>query len=272
MFFKFGKFVLGRYKMKKLVLLLFAIFSIEIIAQTSEQYTYRAEFFFGDIKEGNTYNEVVDQQMEYLKFLEENDLNYGRALFQPIWAGEYEYDLVQYGFWPDGQEQYREWGAYMNEYPAWAAENSQYESEPFEMKRSISMRGVRARGIRIPREEYDRFKFVDFQQCSFEKMGNLDKLLDLAARVEASEIEMGNRAGYGEHYLLPYRGFEKPQYDFVIMRHYYSAEARSNIVASWPEYRDMMNKKGFRKEFQRYASCGPMSTFRTDWLYNSAGN
>ena len=80
MFFKFGKFVLGRYKMKKLVLLLFAIFSIEIIAQTSEQYTYRAEFFFGDIKEGNTYNEVVDQQMEYLKFLEENDLNYGRAL------------------------------------------------------------------------------------------------------------------------------------------------------------------------------------------------
>ena len=134
------------------------------------------------------------------------------------------------------------------------------------------MRGVRARGIRIPREEYDRFKFVDFQQCSFEKMGNLDKLLDLAARVEASEIEMGNRAGYGEHYLLPYRGFEKPQYDFVIMRHYYSAEARSNIVASWPEYRDMMNEKGFRKEFQRYASCGPMSTFRTDWLYNSAGN
>ena len=68
------------------------------------------------------------------------------------------------GFWPDGHN-IKKWGAYMNEYPAWAAENSQYESEPFEMKRSISMRGVRARGIRIPREEYDRFKFVDFQQC-----------------------------------------------------------------------------------------------------------
>ena len=57
-----------------------------------------------------TYNDVHEQQMEYLKFLEANDLNYGRALFQPIWAGEYEYDLVSYGFWPDGQEQYKEWG------------------------------------------------------------------------------------------------------------------------------------------------------------------
>ena len=209
--------------------------------------------------------------MEYLKFLEANDLNYGRALFQPIWAGEYEYDLISYGFWPDGQEQYKEWGAYMNKYPAWAAENSEYDSEPFEMERSISMRGVRARGIRIPSEEYDRFKFVDFRQCNFETMGNLEKLLDLAAKIEAKEIEMGNRAGYGEHYLLPYRGAdENVTYDFVIMRHYYSAEARSNIIGSWSEYREMMNKSGYWSEFQRMASCGPMSTFKTDWLYNSA--
>ena len=152
--------------MKKIILLIVTIFSFEVLAQTSEQYTYRAEFFFGNIKEGKTYNDVHEQQMEYLKFLEANDLNYGRALFQPIWAGEYEYDLISYGFWPDGQEQYKEWGAYMNKYPAWAAENSEYDSEPFEMERSISMRGVRARGIRIPSEEYDRFKFVDFRQFS----------------------------------------------------------------------------------------------------------
>jgi hypothetical protein len=102
-------------------------------------------------------------------------------------------------------------------------------------------------------------------------MGDLEKLLDLAARIEAKEIEMGNRAGYGEHYLLPYRGAdENVTYDFVIMRHYYSAEARSNLIASWPEYRDMMNKSGYWNEFQRIASCGPISTFRTDWLYNSA--
>ena len=73
---------------------------------------------------------------------------------------------------------------------------------------------------------------------------------------------MGNRAGYGEHYLLPYRGAdENVTYDFVIMRHYYSVEARSNLIASWPEYRDMMNKSGYWNEFQRIASCGPISTF-----------
>ena len=257
--------------MKKLILLTFTVFCLETIAQTSEQYTYRAEFFFGKIKEGKTYNDVVEQQMEYLQFLEDHDLNYGRALFQPIWAGEYEYDLISYGFWPDGQEQYKEWGAYMNKYPEWAAKNSAYSSEPFEMERSISMRGVRVRGIRIPSEEYDRFKFVDFRQCNFVGDGNLDKLLDLNARVEASEREMGNREGYGEHYLLPYRGAdENVTYDFVIMRHYYSAEARSNIVASWPEYRDMMNEKGYYDEFLSNAQCGSISTFRTDWLYNSA--
>ena len=67
--------------MKKIILLIVTIFSFEVLAQTSEQYTYRAEFFFGNIKEGKTYNDVHEQQMEYLKFLEANDLNYGRALF-----------------------------------------------------------------------------------------------------------------------------------------------------------------------------------------------
>ena len=36
----------------------------------------------------------------------------------------------------------------MNEYPAWAAENSEFDGQAVETKRSISMRGVRARGIR----------------------------------------------------------------------------------------------------------------------------
>ena len=43
-------------------------------------------------------------------------------------------------------------------------------------------------------DERDRFKFVDFQRCSFVTGGTMENLLDLNARVEASEIEMGNRA------------------------------------------------------------------------------
>ena len=249
---------------------LLIFFVSDSLAETSEQYKYRAEFFFGNITEGNTYEDVKSQNMEYLKFLKENDLKYGRALFVPIWAGETEYDIIEYGWWPNGQEQYKEWGAYMNEYPAWAAENSEFDGQAVETKRSISMRGVRARGIRIPQDERDRFKFVDFQRCNFVAEGTMENLLDLNARVEASEIEMGNRAGYGVHYLMPYRGASPDtDYDFVIMRHYYSAKKRSDIVASYPEYRDMMNEKGYWDEFRANANCGSQSTYRVEWLYNT---
>ena len=256
--------------MRFIYIFLFSVFSFGIVAETSEQYTYRAEFFFGDIQEGKSYEDVKAQNMEYKKFLEEKGLQYGRSLFVPIWSGERKYDIIEYGYWPDGQEQYKEWGAYMNEYPAWAAENSEFDGQVVETKRSISMRGVRARGIRIPQDERDRFKFVDFQRCSFVTGGTMEKLLDLNARVEASEIEMGNRAGYGVHYLMPYRGASPDtNYDFVIMRHYYSAKKRSDIVASYPEYRDMMNKKGYWDEFRANANCGPQSTYRVEWLYNT---
>ena len=66
--------------------------------------------FFGDLNEGRDYEDVKAQNMEYLKFLEANDLNYGRALFIPIWSGEREYDIIEYGYWPSGEEQYQRMG------------------------------------------------------------------------------------------------------------------------------------------------------------------
>ena len=98
----------------------------------------------------------------------------------------------------------------------------------------------------------------------------MENLLDLNARIEASEIEMGNRAGYGMHYLMPYRGASPDaDYDFVIMTHFYSAKKRSDIIASYPEFRDMMNEKGYWAEFTEIANCGPQSTYRVEWLYNT---
>ena len=58
-------------------------FLFGIVAETSEQYTYRAEFFFGDIEEGKSYEDVKAQT--YKKFLEEKGLQYGRSLFVPIY-------------------------------------------------------------------------------------------------------------------------------------------------------------------------------------------
>lgn len=259
--------------MKLFYITLLIFFVSGTLAETSEQYKYRAEFFFGNITEGNTYEDVKSQNMEYLKFLKENDLKYGRALFVPIWAGETEYDIIEYGWWPNGQEQYKEWGAYMNDYPAWAEENSAFEGQLVETQRSISMRGVRARGIRIPEDERDRFKFVDFRRCTYKTGGNLENILEIHAKVEANEIEMGNRDGYGEHIFTPYRGIESDiGYDFVVMRHYYSAKKRSDIISSFSEFRKMMADKGFFDEFRNNATCGPLSTFRVEWLYYSGSD
>ena len=33
---------------------------------------------------------------------------------------------------------------------------------------------------------------------------------------------------------------------------------------------EMMNEKGYWQSFKQLQTCGPISTFRTDWLYNSA--
>ena len=49
--------------MKLIYTLIFSFFSFGLIAETSEQYTYRAEFLFGNIKEGKAYEDVKNQNM-----------------------------------------------------------------------------------------------------------------------------------------------------------------------------------------------------------------
>ena len=107
--------------MKKLLnLLTLFIFIGCIQAETSEQTVYRSEFMFCNYNEGNSYQDVLTEQASYEQFLKENGLEYNRLNLQPIWDNDSEYDYVMWGNWPNGEMQYKEWGAYMNDYPAWA--------------------------------------------------------------------------------------------------------------------------------------------------------
>ena len=53
------------------------------------------------------------------------------------------------------------------------------------------------------------------------------------------------------------------------MRHYYNAKSRADIITSSPSYREMMEKEGYWNEFRENVNCGPQSTYRVEWLYNS---
>ena len=66
--------------MKFLLLILITLVPGALLSETSEQYTYRAEFFFGDLNEGRDYEDVKAQNMEYLGFLKENDLKRNYSL------------------------------------------------------------------------------------------------------------------------------------------------------------------------------------------------
>ena len=110
--------------MKKLLsLLTLFIFIDNIHAQTSEQTIYRSEFMFCNFNEGKNYQDVLAEQAPYEQFLNENGLEYNRLNLSPIWDNDSEYDYVMWGNWPNGEMQYKEWGAYMNDYPAWSSEN-----------------------------------------------------------------------------------------------------------------------------------------------------
>ena len=157
---------------------IFLIFSLSemIVAETSEQYVVRSEFMFCKYNEGKGYNDVVEQSKQYQKFLEEKGLKYTRYVMTPIWAGKQEYDYILSGNWPDGQEQYREWGAYLNEYPQWLAEQDIDVSQAGTCSASVSMRNHAVMRIRINQDDYDRINFVALRNCNFTETASMSEL------------------------------------------------------------------------------------------------
>ncbi len=72
------------------------------------------------------------------------------------------------GFWPSGQEQYKEWGAYMNDYPSWASENDVPPQNVGDCaKGAVSMRFHSVLRLRVPMEDRDERLFTDWRRCKF---------------------------------------------------------------------------------------------------------
>ena len=255
--------------MKNLLsLLTLLIFIDNVQAQTSEQTIYRSEFMFCNLNDGKTYQDVLTEQVTYEEFLKENGLEYNRLNLQPIWDNDSEYDYVMWGNWPNGEMQYKEWGAYMNDYPAWASENDVPAQSAGECENFVSMRNHRV--LRINADSYDDRMFSDWRQCKLKRRADMAELKAVFAEMEQMARDNG-MGGYAVHFFTPYRGMQDElPYDFLMAYIWFTSEARSAGVANWPEWNAMMEESGLNKKRDKHIeSCTGADTYQLDWVYST---
>ena len=96
--------------MRILVLLIISFFSF------SQEEQYRSEFAWCNLKDENSIDDAKNIASKYGEFVESVGSQYEQSFLAPMHAGEFEYDYVLWGSWPDGQSMYEEWGSYLNDY------------------------------------------------------------------------------------------------------------------------------------------------------------
>ncbi len=257
--------------MKKLFTLLIFFGSISLVSETSEQYVHRSEFFFCNFNDGKSYSDLLAEQAPYEDFLKEKGLQYNRINLLPIWDNDAEYDYVMWGNWPSGQDQYKEWGAYMNDYPSWASENDVPPQNVGDCaKGAVSMRFHSVLRLRVPMEDRDERLFTDWRRCKFTEDADVAELKALFAKQEKLAKEFG-RGGYGVSLFTPYRGNqEATNRDFMMMTHWYNSDSRANMISSYREWRDLMEENNMWEERSKHIeSCSGADTYQAHMIYNT---
>ena len=96
--------------MKILILLFISFFSF------SQEEQYRSEFAWCNLKDEKSIDDAKNIASKYGEFVESVGSQYEQSFLAPMHAGEFQYDYVLWGSWPDGQSMYEEWGSYLNDY------------------------------------------------------------------------------------------------------------------------------------------------------------
>ena len=249
--------------MRYLFLIPLLIFAQSSFA-TSEQYIVRTEAAFCKYKPGKDYDDVVKHAKKYEKFLRANGLKYSRTILTPVIAGKTDHDYVLWGTWPNGEEMYKEYGAYLNDYDAKGAVN------PGICDRNVAFFNTAALHMRIPVEDRDDIQMVDFRSCKFTEDASWEKILKLAADNEEANVKLG-RDGFGVHYLRPYRGFaDDYSFDMISMTHYYHRDKRAEATKTWAEIRDYRRENGFVERWkENIESCSPNDLYSMEWIYDT---
>ena len=258
--------------MRNLIITFTILFSsVAAFAETSDQYIHRSEFFFCNFNDGKNYDDLLEEQAPYKDFLKENKLQYNRINLLPIWDNDAEYDYVMWGNWPSGQDQYTEWGAYMNDYPDWAKENDLPPQNVGDCEKgALSMRFHSLLRLRVPMEERDERMFTDWRRCKLTDDADISELKSLYAKQEELAREFGLN-GYGVSMFTPYRGNQMDtDWDFLMMTHWYNTESRVNLISSYRDWRDVLTESGIWDERSKHIeSCSDADTYQAHMIYNT---
>ena len=175
-----------------------------------------------------------------------------------------------WGNWPTGQDQYTEWGAYMNDYPEWAEKNGVPSQVAGECKSTSSMRFHSVLRLRIPMEERDERIFTDWRTCKLTDDADISELKALYAKQEKLAKDFGLN-GWGVSFFTPYRGIQdNPDWDLIMMTHWYNAESRVNMISSYRDYTDLLRDSGIYEERSKHIdSCSGANTYQGHMVYNT---
>ncbi|PWN05767.1 hypothetical protein [Rhodohalobacter mucosus] len=212
---------------KLFLFVLISIIAVGVKAQMVED--SRTEFIMCTLKEGKTFDDVIEYAEKYGEEIEAKELNYAQFLMRPMMAGSFleDYTHVIVGSWPDGGAMYREYGNYANSF----LDNDDRES-PHTCNAVYSTINYMVMNSMKQDEPMDERTPLQFASCNLKEGVSMEYAMEVQAEFSARLDEAGYDGMVG-WWATPYLGFEDFGYDFMSIAWWQSFEHRAQIAGDF---------------------------------------
>ena len=220
---------------KLFLFVLISIIAVSVKAQMVED--SRTEFIMCTLKEGKTFDDVIEYAKEYGEEIVAKELQYSQHLMRPMMSGAFleGYTHVLVGSWPDGGAMYREYGNYANSY----MDNDNSES-PHTCTSTLATVDFMVMNSMKEDEPMDERTPVQFASCNLKDGVSMEYAMEVQAEFSARLDEAGYDGMVG-WWATPYLGFEDFEYEFLSIAWWQSFEHRAQIAGNFHTMADELN-------------------------------
>jgi hypothetical protein len=213
------------------------LFPLKATAQETEENS-RSEFIICALKDGYTMDDVKERASEYAQKLEEDGTQYNQYLMRPLFTGERMEGVTHIlaGIWPNGDQMYKEYGAYLNEYMDTVTDN------PAECPVTVTTMDWTITDDYRENEKRDQRFPVQIADCKLNDGVSMEYAMSVAKELEEVVRENG-MGGYGVHWLSPYLGFEDYEHDFMSLVWWQSFDHRAEMAQNYYKVAEVMEGK-----------------------------